>query len=200
MWVHHCLITLKIFSADDTCYRNNGIEFIRDIDLSFHLSPFCCCDIYTEFSYSCLDFIHRPNILYFYTKVNSLKPFALHNLLLSYLKYGTKILTFKIHVSVHHSMSLFLFNHVLYNEYGPMKHVRSMDQEFEEIQCDCNKKFCWKINPSDCYVSYFRSCTYTFLKYVLLLTPCNDLFVLKKNRYKRKKVLFSCFTTCSYPE
>lgn len=196
----HCLRTLRTFSADDTSFWNNGIQFISNIDIIMcfvieqrPINCCCCCEFFTGISYS-LDSLHKHSILYYFTNVYSFKSDAFGNLqLLLCNKYGMSYTAFKIHSSNCHCLSKMLasLNHEHSHDFGPTKHACITDQESDEIQCECNTNFCWKLKYTNFRTSFFRSCTHKFLIYVLLFTPCNDLFVLKKNRYRKSALNFS---------
>jgi hypothetical protein len=184
--------TLKKFSVDDpNCWTYK--TFISDIELLSHfiikcIPPTYCCESYADLFCISVDPFYSHNILYFFIHIYTSQQCSLCSLHVLYIKLGNRKIAFLFHSKYCHGIELLLtvfieIVHMFINEYDDVTDQAClMDQEFEEIQCECNTNFSWKFcTHKD---NFIRICTCMFLRYVLFCTLCNDLFALKKNRYK----------------
>ena len=189
MLVHPYLRILRRFSADDPklwTYKH----FITNIERSSNIiikcmSPSCCSDLYTDLFCTSIDPFYSHNIFYFFMHIFTLQHRSLCSLYVIYIHFGKRKIAFLTYFNCCHGIKFLLtvfieIVHMFINEYGLMDQACIMDQEFEEIQCECSNSFSWK------FCRHNDNCIYTcmYLRNVLFCTLCNDLFTLKKNRYK----------------
>lgn len=192
MLVHQCLITLTTFSVDDESFWNNDIPFIHGIELSYCSLTRCMqkplrlyiSDYYRDFSLNRVDSrnVCSHSILYCFTNIytsNFCTDFFKSSFRITYC--SIKYLAFILHFTTCDGVgnTVVLPDHVN-NDFGQLDQACFMDQESDEIQCECSN---WKYTRNEGFRS-FNHCYCTFYRCMLFLTHSNDLFILKQNRCK----------------